>query len=167
MRLHFDFATIFFLAIEQPPAALHQRENVDNCDAQLALRDQEIRQRLLMLGIDLHQDHVFGIVIGDDELPHQPPVGIIIVAAEINPKLRRQAIRLDILVRGGSLISVEGREGLQLDQLGLQLAVYVAHQTEVHLHEHRQRRLVGNVVFGRDGDIRSAAVFRIVHQLRD
>jgi hypothetical protein len=109
---------------------------------------REIRQRLLMVGIDFHQNHVFGIVLGDDEPPHELPVGIVVVTAEINPKLRRQAIRLDILVRGGSLISVEGREGLQLDQLRLKLAIGVAHQPKIHLHEHRQRSSLGTLYSG-------------------
>ena len=56
------------LRVEELLAALLQRQNVDDRDAQLALRDQEVGQRLLVLGIDLHQDDVLGIVTGDDEL---------------------------------------------------------------------------------------------------
>ena len=73
---HLDLAAVF--AVEEPIAALDQRQNVDDGDAEFALRDQEIRQRLLVLGIDLHQDHVLRIVIGDDEPPHQLPVGIAV-----------------------------------------------------------------------------------------
>ena len=82
---NFDFAAV--LEVIELIAALHQRQNVDDRDAELALRDQKIGQRLLMLGIDLHQDHVLRIVIGDDELPQQPPVGIVVKAAEINAKI--------------------------------------------------------------------------------
>ena len=93
----FDLAAV--LAVEQLLAALLQRQNVDDGDSEPALCDQKIRQRLLMLGIDLHQDDVLRIVISDDELPHQTPVGIVVVTAEVNPEIRRQTVRLDILMR--------------------------------------------------------------------
>ncbi len=53
---HYDFAPV--LAIEQLIAALDQRQNIDDSNAELALRHQEIRQRLLVLRVDLHQDDV-------------------------------------------------------------------------------------------------------------
>ena len=162
---HFDLAAVF--AIEEPIAALLQRQNVDDRDAKFALRDQEVGQRLLVLRIDLHQDHVLRIVTGDDQLPHQLPVRIAVKSAEIDAEIGAQAVRLDILMGCGSLISVERREGLQLDQLRLQFAPGVAHQAEVHLHEHGQRSFVGNVILRRDRRVGGAAIFGIVHQLRN
>ena len=47
------------------------------------------------------------------------------------------------VLRQHGLVGVEGREGLQLDQLWLEFSAGIAHQPEIHLDEHRVRRLVG------------------------
>src|SRR5580704_4073947 len=118
-----------------------------------------------MRRVDLHQYDVFGIVIGNDELPQQSPVGVVIETAQIESQLRREPVRLQVLVGGGRLVSVEGREGLQLDELWLKLAAWVAHQPKVYLDEHWQRRLIRDVVLGGDRRVGGAAVIGIVDEL--
>ena len=133
----------------------------------LALRDEEVWQCLLMLGIDLHQDHVLRIVPADNQLAHQCAVGTVIETAQVDAQVRTQTKAVDVLLRRHRLVSVERRKGLQLDELGFQPAFAVANQSEVHLHKHRSRRFVGNVVFRRDRLVGNAQILRAGQQLHD
>ncbi len=162
---HRNLAAIFF--VEQAFAPFLQLENIDDCDPEIALRKQKVAERLLLLRIYLQQNHIFRIVPADDQFPHQLLIRIVVVAAEIDPEVFRQSKRANIFLCQDRLVPVEGREGLQLDQPGLELALCVAHQAKVDLQEHRTRRLVGDVILRGDGDVGRAAVFRIVHQLQN
>ncbi len=97
-------------AIEKLLATFLQRQNVNDCNAQLTLRHQKIGQRLLLFGIDLHQDDVLRIVTGDDQLTHQLPVRIMIVTAEINAEIARQIVRLDVLLMPRAVDIRKGKE---------------------------------------------------------
>src|SRR5208283_5167722 len=63
---HFDLAPI--PRVEELRATFLQRRNVNDSDAKLALRYQKVRQCLLAIRIDLHEDDVLRIVTGDDQL---------------------------------------------------------------------------------------------------
>ena len=133
----------------------------------LRSRDQEIRQRLLMLRVDLHQDDVLGIVLADDELAHQLPVGIVVVAAEINSQVLRKAVRLDILSRRSAADSRRGKGRPAARPASARARHRRREPVRSRPARTSARRLVGNVVFARDGRIRDTPVVGIVYQLRN
>ena len=146
---HFDFAAIF--GVVELFAMLFQRHDVDYRDTKLPLRNQEVWQRFLVQRVDLHQDYILGIVLPDDQFPHQLDIRDVVVAAEVNPEVFQQPIRVDVLLCRNRLISVKRRKGLELYELGIEPTLRVAHQPEIDRHKHGSDRFVGHVVLGRYG----------------
>jgi hypothetical protein len=97
-----------------------------------------------MVGVDLHQDHVFGIAVAHDRFAQQSPV---VAAGQKVTEARVQRVHLAIGFGDDGLIGVERRESLDFHQLRLQILV----DPKINLNEQRMRRFVRNAVFGGDG----------------
>ena len=92
---------------------------------------------------------------------HELAVGIVVESAEIDAEVFRQAVVIDVKLRGQRLVSVKRGKGLQLHQLGVESALVIANQSKVNGNKHRPRRLVGDVVFRRNRLVGHAQVLRI------
>src|SRR5215470_1217957 len=88
-------------------------------------------------------------------------------AVEEELKFRIEPKDLDVRLCQHGLIRVQRREGLQLDQLRLQFAGRVTHESEVDLNEHRVRNFVWHAELRRDRRLRSTQVLGIVDKLVD
>jgi hypothetical protein len=67
--------------VEEAVALLAEFGDVDCGDVKLVLVDVEVRKGLLIVGIDFEEDDVFGVVVSDDNLAEELPVGIFVEAA--------------------------------------------------------------------------------------
>ncbi len=76
-----DGSALARVVVEEKLAHLADVRNRDGLDAQQFLGQQEIGQRLLVQRVNLHQNHVTGIVVGDDGPPQQFLVALPIQSA--------------------------------------------------------------------------------------
>ena len=67
--------------IEEAVALFAEFGDVDGGDVELVLVDVEVGEGLLMVGVDLEEDYVFGVVVADDDLAEELPVGLFVEAA--------------------------------------------------------------------------------------
>ncbi len=61
-----DFAAIAL--VEEAVALFAELGDVDGGDVEFVLVDVEVREGLLVFGIDFEEDYVFGIVVADDDV---------------------------------------------------------------------------------------------------
>ncbi len=126
---------------------------------------KKVRQGFLMQRIDLHQDHVLGIMFADNGPPQQFLVALPIQSAQQIFQVRIQTENFSVRLRQHRLICVERREALQFNQFGLQLAGLVAHQSEIHLNKKRIRGFPRNFELIRNRGRRGLAVLDAVELL--
>src|ERR1700730_11989308 len=59
----------------EPRALFSDRGDINGSNSQHLFREQKIRQRFLLLGMDLHQDHILGIVVRNNRPPKKLAIG--------------------------------------------------------------------------------------------
>ena len=78
-------------------------------------------------------------------------------------QIRIQPENFYVNLREHRLVGIKGREALQLNQLGLQLAGAVVYQSEVYLYEQGMRRFVRYVELGRNRLEGCLAILEPIH----
>jgi len=127
-------------------ALLAELGDVDGGDTELVFVDVEVGESLLVVGVDLEEDYVFGGVIAEDDLMEELPVSLLGVVAEMPLQAGIEAVGFDVLRGEEILVAEDGGEGLHLDELRLQGAVEVADEAEVDGHEVGDWIVVGNAI---------------------
>src|ERR1700733_12406854 len=158
--------------VVKPRPVLLDHLDVDGLNPEHLLRQQKIRQRLLLLWMNLHQDHVLRIMPTHNRPPQKVTVRVRIESAQerLQPLSAVETIQtkhVDVTLRQRHLIGIEGREGLQLHKLGLQLASSIPHEPKIHLDKHRMGRLIRNPKLRRNRSIRPRPILRTLYQLPD
>ena len=62
--------------IEEAVALLAEFGDVDGGDVEFVLVDVEVGEGLLVVGVDLEEDYIFGVVVADDDVAEELPVGL-------------------------------------------------------------------------------------------
>src|SRR3954464_5394998 len=93
-------------------AKFHDLANVYGRNLQPLFGDAKIRKRLLLLGIDLKQYDVFGIVLANNHSLEKFAVGVEVEVATEDLQLRVEAERVFVLPAEDGLISVKRGESL-------------------------------------------------------
>ena len=99
--------------VEEAVALFAQPGNVDGGNVELVLVDVEVGAGLLLVGVDLDEHYVLGVVVADDDLAEELPVAFVVEAAEMNLQAPVEVVGFDVLVREDILITEDRREGLQ------------------------------------------------------
>src|SRR5580700_11164523 len=151
----------------QLAAALLDVGNVGNADSEHPFGGEEIWQRLLAIWINLEQYHVLRAMGAQDGAAEQRMVAFFRQAAE---EMAERGIQIvNPLVCGGEqrLESIQGREALYLDQLGLPIPGAVCDQAEIGLHKKRMRRFLRNPESFRYRGFGSAVTLGVAFDLLD
>src|SRR5437588_645812 len=114
-----DGYALALVFVVKPVAFFLHLRNADRLDPQHLLGDQKIGQSLLVEGIDLEKNHVFGVVITDNSATEQGCVRLVIQAAKQVFEFPVKAEDVNISLRQDCLITVQRRESLQLNKLWL------------------------------------------------
>ena len=69
--------------VEEAVALFAEFGDVDGGDVEFVLVDVEVREGLLVVGIDLEEDYVFGIVVADDDFAEELPVGLFVEVGQV------------------------------------------------------------------------------------
>jgi hypothetical protein len=151
--------------VEEAVALLAEFGDVDGGDVELVLVDVEVREGLLVVGVDLEEDYVFGVVVADDDFAEELPVGLLGKVAEILLQIGIEVEGFDVLACEDVLVAEDGGECLELDEFWAEGSVGVADQSEIDGHEVRMAILVGNAVWLGDGSARGLHVSGVVEEL--
>src|SRR5258708_40203325 len=74
--------------VEQAVALLAEVGDVDGGDVEVVFVDVEIGESFLVAGVDLEEDYVFRVVVADDDLTEELPVGFLVEAIEVPGQVR-------------------------------------------------------------------------------
>ena len=154
-----------FSLVKEAVALLAEFCDVDGGDVELVLVDVKVGEGFLVVGVDLEEDYVFGIVFADDDLAEELPVGLFGESAEMSLKGAIEVVGFDVLAGEEILITEDGGEGLELDQFWTERTVGVSHETEVDGHEVGLWIFVGDAEPIGDGGVRGLHVGGIVEEL--
>ena len=158
-----DPATIAL--IEEAVVLFAKFGDVDGGYAEFVFVDMEVGQGLLVVGFDLGEDYVFGIVVSDDYFAQECPIALLGVTAEMPFEIGLQAVGFDVLAGEEILVAEDGGEGLHLDQFRVERAVGVANEAEVDCHEVGDGVVVGDAILRGDGLLGGLHVRGVVKEL--
>jgi hypothetical protein len=101
--------------IEEAVALLAKGGDVDGGDVEFVLVDVEVGEGFLVIGVDLEENYVFGVVVGDDDVAEELPVGFLGETAEVPGQVGVEVVGFKVLAREDVLIAEDGGEGLKFD----------------------------------------------------
>jgi hypothetical protein len=101
--------------IEEAVALLAKVGDVDSGDVEFVLIDVEVGEGLLVGWVDFEEDYVFGVVVADDDLMEELPVGFLVETAEVPGQAGVKIVGFNVLAGEDVLIAEDGGEGLELD----------------------------------------------------
>src|SRR4051794_2157581 len=155
------------VSVVELASPLHDLPDIYHRNAKHARGECEISLGFLVPWIDFEQDDIFRIMVGDDRTMQERLVRIGIESVEVHARSAGDVVSFEIGLRERRLVRIQRRERLQFDELRMDATVVRAREAEVNLHKQWALGLVRHVPFGRDGRVRSAAVFRILNELKD
>ncbi len=101
--------------VEQAVALLVEVGDVDSGDVKFVFVDVEVGEGFLVIGVDLEEDYVFGVVVTDDDLAEELPVGFFVEISEVPGQVGVESIGFDVLASEDVLIAEDGGKGLELN----------------------------------------------------
>src|SRR5262249_11163913 len=141
-----ELATVFS---KEAPTLAYEIGRAYGVDTEQLLRRDEVGVRLLRRRIEIEQDDGLRLLTGEDRVPNLRDEGVAIDAAEIDrPAMIEAGDRAEQVgedLRLDDHQAVERREGLQLDDFALELAVGAAHDGKIDLRAVRERIHAGDV----------------------
>src|SRR5580658_1930966 len=111
--------------------------------------------------IDLEQDHILGTMGAQDGSAEQRSVAFFREAAEEIAEEGIQIVNLLVCRREQRLESIQGREALYLDELGIPIRGAACDQAKIGLHKKWMRRFVRNPESLRNRGLGSAAILGV------
>ena len=142
-----DFAAI--VLIEEAIVLFADFGDVDRGNVEPVLVDVEVRQSLLLGGIDLKRTAALWVVVADDDFLEKSPVGFLVEAAEIAIEIGIEFEGFDVLVREDVLIAAMEGKAWSSTRV-LKSVLLAADEAEVDGHGRMGVNVV-DVVFGGDG----------------
>jgi len=103
--------------VEEAVATLDEGCDVDGGDAESVFVDVEVGEGLLVRGVDLEEDYVLGGVVVEDDFTEKLPVGLLVEVAKMAGERGIEVVGFDVLAGEDVLITEDGGEGLELDEL--------------------------------------------------